>query len=122
MSVRQGDLYWGDQGEPEGSEAGYRRPYVVLQNDLYNTGRIRTTIVCALTTSPRRANDRTNVLLEPGEGNLPQQSIVVVSLLYTVDKDELTEYIGKLSPSRVRQILDGLNGLLEPIDADEEKS
>ncbi len=35
----QGDMYWYDFGQLRGSEPGYRRPVVVIQNDLsYDCG------------------------------------------------------------------------------------
>jgi mRNA interferase MazF len=49
-----------------------------------------------------------NVLLEVGEGNLPKQSVVVVSRISSVDKARLGERIGSLSDARVEQILAGL--------------
>jgi mRNA interferase MazF len=58
-----------------------------------------------------------NVLLEPGEADLPKQSVVLVSQVYTVDKRQLGEYIGTLPKRRIRQILDGLSLLTEPREA-----
>ncbi|HEX8434555.1 type II toxin-antitoxin system PemK/MazF family toxin, partial [Archangium sp.] len=55
-----------------------------------------------------RANEPGNVLLEVGEGNLPKQSVVVVSQISSVDKACLGERIGSLSDTRVEQILAGL--------------
>jgi hypothetical protein len=55
-----------------------------------------------------RANEPGNVLLEVGEGNLPKQSIVVVSQVSSVEKARLGERIGSLSDARVEQILAGL--------------
>jgi mRNA interferase MazF len=43
-----------------------------------------------------------------GEGNLPKQSVVVVSQISSVDKSRLGERIGSLSDARVEQILAGL--------------
>jgi mRNA interferase MazF len=54
------------------------------------------------------------VLLERGEANLPKQSVVNISQVFTVDKTQLGEKIGTLSAKRVRDILDGLRLLLEP--------
>jgi len=112
--VDQGDVYWFDIGDPQGSEPGYRRPYVVIQNNTYNHGAINTVIVCALTSNVRRARIPGNVLLKEGEGGLPKASVVVVTQLYTVDKRDLVEKIGVLSASRVRQILQGLGAVLTP--------
>ena len=121
MVVRQGDLFWLELEEPEGSEPGFRRPVLVVQNNLYNASRIRTTVVCALTTTLRRAQDPDNVLLEPNEGDLPKQSVVIVSQIDTVDRSQLAEYIGKLNPSRVRHILQRMLCVFNPGEADEKE-
>ena len=48
------------------------------------------------------------VLLDVGEGDLPKQSVVVVSHVLSAEKDRLRERIGSLSRARVEQILAGL--------------
>ena len=70
--IRQGEVYWIDLREPVGSGPGYRHPYVVVQNDLFNQSRINTVVVCALTSNLKRARVPGNVLLRPGEGRLPR--------------------------------------------------
>jgi mRNA interferase MazF len=112
--IRQGDLYWVNLDAPHGSEPGYRRPVIVVQNNLYNASRIRTVLVCSITGNLRRATAPGNVLLAEGEANLPQSSVVNVSQMSTVDKSDLGEYIGTVSPRRMRQILEGLACILEP--------
>ncbi len=118
MVISQGDVYWIDLGEPLGSAPGYLHPHVVIQNNVFNRSRINTVLVCALTSNLKRAGAPGNVLLEPGEANLPKQSVVMVSQMFTVDKSQLGEYVGKLSPKRVRQVLDGIHLLVEPRDTD----
>ncbi|XZO02725.1 MAG: type II toxin-antitoxin system PemK/MazF family toxin [Microcoleus sp.] len=118
MVIGQGDIYWIDLGQPIGSEPGYIRPYVVIQNDVLNSSQIRTIIVCALTTNLRRARAIGNVLLEPGEADLAEQSVVNVSQIFTVDKALLTDKIGKLSRQRVGQILAGLALVTKPKEID----
>jgi mRNA interferase MazF len=65
-------------------------------------------VVCALTTNLHRASEPGNVLLAPGEGGLPRQSVVVVSQVASVDKAALGERIGALSAARVDQVVAGL--------------
>ena len=48
------------------------------------------------------------MLLDIGEGNLPKQSVVVVSKISSVHKASLGERIGSLSEARIEQILAGL--------------
>ena len=112
--IRQGDVYWLDLGLPSGSGPGFRHPHVVVQNDLFNRSALQTTIICVITSNPKRARVPGNVQLAAGEAGLPQPSVVNVSQLYTVDKEDLVERIGTLSPDRLAEVLAGLNLLLEP--------
>jgi len=114
MVINQGDVYWVDLGEPSGSEPGYKHPHVVVQNNLFNRSQIRTVIVLALTSNLKRVNAPGNVLLDKGEANLPKQSVVNVSQVFTVDKSQLDEYIGTLSSKRVREVLNGVKLVIEP--------
>lgn len=112
MRINQGDVYWIQAQESDRSELGYHpHPYVVVQENVFNHSRIHTVIVCALTTNLKQASAPGNVLLDAGEANLPQQSVVVVSKVSTVDKTQLGEYIGTLSQQRVEQILAGMRFL-----------
>ncbi len=114
MVISQGDVFWIDLGVPSGSELGFRRPHVVIQNNLFNQSRINTVIVCALTSNLKRASAPGNVKLFAGEANLPKNSVVNVSQFFTVNKSDLIEKIGALSSSRMRQIFDGINLILTP--------
>lgn len=116
MVINQGDVFWIDLGEPSGSGPGYRHPHVVIQNNVFNRSRINTVVVCVLTSNLRRAKVPGNILLEKMEANLPKRSVVNVSQIFTVDKRDLVERIGTLSPGRVHQILDGIKLLIEPRD------
>jgi mRNA interferase MazF len=117
VSIKQGDVYWIDLGEPEGSEPGYRHPHVVVQNNVFNHSRINTLVLCALTSNLKRASVPGNVLLKKGEANLKKDSVVNVSQIVTVDKSNVLERIGTLSASRVKQIVAGVKLLIEPREA-----
>lgn len=112
--IRQGDLYWVDLGEPTGSRPGLRRPFVVVQNDLFNRSRLATVVACALTSNLGRAGAPGNVLVPRREGNLSQDSVVNVTQLFTIDKSELAERIGRLGTERMADILRGIRLVLDP--------
>ncbi len=114
MVINQGDIYWVELEQPSGSKPGYSHPHVVVENNVFNASKINTVIVCALTSNLKRAQAPGNVLLEQGEADLPKQSVVLVSQIFTVDKSQLGEFIGKLSERWVRQILEGIHLLTEP--------
>jgi mRNA interferase MazF len=107
-TINRGDVFWIGADDARGPPASYAHPHVVVQDDVFNHSRITTVVVCALTSNLHRANEPGNVLLDEGEGNLPAQSVVVVSQIASVDKVRLGERIGSLSEERVGQILAGL--------------
>ncbi len=114
MVVLQGEVYWVELDEPSGSEPGYNHPYVVIQNNVFNQSRIKTVVLCALNSNLRRAQDPGNVALNQGEAGLTKVSVVQVSQLLTLDKSQLGDYIGTLSKSRIREILDGVQLVTKP--------
>ena len=85
-----------------------------VQNNAFNRSRVSTVVTCALTTNLRRAGDPGNVLLYPGEANLPGQSVVNVSQIAPVDQRRLRARVGTLSPERVREVLRGIDLVLQP--------
>lgn len=111
--VKQGEIYWVDLGEPSGSEPGFRHPHIVLQNDVFNASMISTVVVCSLTSNLRRAQSPGNVLLKKGEANLPKASVVNISQIYTVNKHDLQDRIGRVSVERIQEIIAGVNLLVE---------
>lgn len=79
--IRQGDVFWFDSGEPSGSAPGYLRPYVAIQNNLYNQSRLQTVLVCALTSNLMRSRVPGNVLLDEGEADQIAEQILVAHSL-----------------------------------------
>src|SRR5208282_6556524 len=107
-------MYWIEFGDPAGSAPGFRHPHVVVQNNVFNESRLNTVVVCALTSNMKRAEAPGNVLLKRGEGGLKKDSVVNITQLITVDKEDLAEKIGTLAPGKVKQIIKGIELLLEP--------
>ena len=118
MVINQGDVFWVNVGDLSGSGPGHIRPFVIIQNNIFNRSRINSVVVCALTSNLRRAEVPGNVLLTQNEINLRKQSVVNISQLFAVDKQDLVEKIGTLSHQRTRQILAGIQLMLEPRSLD----
>ena len=113
MVITQGEIYWVDLGEPTGSEPGYRHPHIVVQNNLFNSSKINTVVMCSLTSNLKRGQSPGNVVLRKGEANLPKKSIVNINQIYTVDKSDLCQKIGKVDNDRIKEILFGITLLTE---------
>ena len=114
MVIEQGEIYWVNLGEPSGSAPGYRHPHIVIQNNLFNSSNINTVVMCALTSNLKRGLSPGNVVLKKGEANLPKKSVINITQIYTVDKSDLFEKIGKVNSERLKEILSGLHLLIEP--------
>ena len=87
---------------------------------MLNHSRLQTVVVCALSANLKRAILPGNIFLDPGEADLPRQSIVKVSQVSTVNKADLGSPIGSrigaLSRERVQQILAGMRLLQRMAD------
>ena len=91
MDIKQGNIYWLNPDPSRTPESDYAHPHVVIQDDVINRSRVSTVVVCALTSNLKRRTEPGNVLLDPGEANLPKQSVVVVSQVDAVEKTQLGE-------------------------------
>lgn len=111
--VRQGEVYWLGFGVALGSGPADRHPCVVVQGDAFNRSKIATTVVCIITSNLQRGLAPGNVILEEGEAGLSRASVVNVSQLMTVDKQELEELIGRVSGKSLRAVLGGVNLVFE---------
>ena len=115
MVINQGDVFWFQFGNnPSGSEPAFRRPCVVVQNNVFNHSNMNTTVICAITSNLHLAQLPGNVRLFKGDANLPKSSVVNVSQLLTVDKRRLVEKTGILPKARIQKIVAGIRLLTEP--------
>lgn len=112
--IAQGEIYWIDRGEPFGSEDGFRRPYVVIQNDRVNRSLLRTILVCPLSTNLQLAVAPGNIVVEPRESGLTQRSVVNASAIASLDRARFGDPIGRISRVKVSDVIAGLMRLLEP--------
>jgi mRNA interferase MazF len=112
MMIR-GEIWWADFGIPFGSEPGFRRPVLVLQNDEFNKSNIGTVVAIPLTTNLRLGDAPGNVLLERADSELSKDSVAVVSQLYALDKMRFIERVSKIDARVMRQVEEGLMLVLD---------
>ncbi len=112
MVILQGEVWWADLPTPTGSGPGYRHPVVVIQGDALNRSRIATVLCVPLTSNLRWADAPGNVLLTGRLTGLPQDSVANVSQLITLDRDSLTDCVGKVPRAGLQLILAGIDIVL----------
>ena len=101
-------MWWADLGEPGGSEPGFRRPVLIVQDDAFNRSRLRTVIAVVLTSNLRLVEAPGNVLIPSKAAGLPKDSVANVSQVITVDRDVLTEPVGRVRGQLLKDIDNGL--------------
>lgn len=82
----RGEVWWANLPDPVGSEPGYRRPVLIVQDDAFTQSRISTVIVVIITSNIKLAEAPGNVLLPYAASGLSKDSVTNVSQIFTVDK------------------------------------
>ena len=106
--INQGDIWWADLPSPRGSEPGFRRPVIIVQQSPINYSEISTIICVPLTSNIRLANAPGNVFMPADQTGLPKDSVANVSQILTLDKQFLADYVRNVSKAILTQVLDGI--------------
>ena len=112
VAVERGQVWWADLEEPRGSEPGFRRPLLIVQDDAFNRSRIRTVVAVVVTSNLRLLDAPGNVLLPAKTSGLPKDSVANVSQVITVDRDVLVEPVGKIMGRILKDVENGLRLVL----------
>ena len=112
MVTSQGETWWADLSEPVGSEPGFRRPVLIVQSDALNQSRIATVICVPLTSNLKWADAPGNVVLKAKTTGLPKDSVANVSQIVSIDRDMLTERVGKIRAQQLELVFAGLDLVL----------
>ena len=113
MTIARGEIWWADLPVPVGSEPGYRRPVIIVQNNVFNRSRITTVTVVILTGNIHLLDFPGNVLIPAKESGLTRDSVVNVSQITTINRARLTECVQSLPPALMRQVDEGLRFALD---------
>lgn len=113
MVINRAELYRADLGSPVGSRLAKRRPVLVIQSGPYNASRLATVIAAVITSNTALASMPGNVFLPAAATGLPRDSVVNVTALVTLNKTDLTDRIGEVSPQSMREVDRGLRRVLD---------
>lgn len=110
--ISRGEVWWADLPDPLGSAPGFRRPVIIIQGDALNRSRISTVVCVPLTSNLKWEDAPGNVLLSAKRSGLPRDSVANVSQIVALDRQTLTERVGRLAPAQVELILSGVDVIL----------
>ena len=108
----RGEIWWAEFGIPYGSEIGYARPVLIVQDDGFNESRIRTIVVLPITTNLRLSDAPGNVLLKKRESKLNNDSVIIAAQLYAIDRSRFREKISKVSREIMEKVEAGMKLVL----------
>jgi len=85
---------------------------IVVQGDALNRSRISTTVCVPLTSNLKWGLAPGNLRLTARLTGLPKDSVANVSQIVAVDKDFLTDRVGKLPRHKLELVLSGIDVVL----------
>lgn len=105
--IARGEIYRADLNPVTGSEQGGLRPVLVIQNDVGNQYS-PTVIVAAITSKISKARLPTHIEVPGTVSGLPQDSVILVEQVRTIDKRRLDRKMGELPPDYMRSVDEAL--------------
>jgi mRNA interferase MazF len=85
---------------------------LVIQCDAINASRIGTVVCVPLTSNLKWGEAPGNVILRARMTGLPKDSVANVSLIVALDKQQLTERVGKIPRRQVDLVVAGIDVIL----------
>lgn len=111
--IERGGVYWADLGPAVGSRPAKRRPVLVVQADTYNASRLATVLVAVITPNTALATMPGNTFLPAPVTGLPRDSVVNVTAIVTLTKQDLTDRVGRVPETLLREVDRGLGQVLD---------
>jgi mRNA interferase MazF len=113
--MKRGDIYLAKLNTNHGNIQEGIRPVIIISND---TGNLfaPTVIVCALTSANKKPLP-THLVLYRNSGGLTKNSIVLCEQIFTMNKEDLIQYVGRIPQNLIYKLNDCLKnslGLLIP--------
>lgn len=109
-SLRRGDVYLADLGEPGGHEQGLRRPVVLLSADPWLESRPSVVVVVPVTRSFRGRS--THVEIEPGSSGLRAVSYAKSEDVRSISPRRLLSHFGSVDEVALARISEIVRRLL----------
>ena len=110
--IQRGEIYWVNLDDPRGSRPAKRRPMVVIQSDDYTASELATVVAAVITSNTSLAALPGNVFLPASVTGLPKDSVVNVTSVVTLDRDDLGELAGTVPTCLTVDVDRGLRRVL----------
>ncbi len=113
MKIRQFEIWLANLNPQKGTEAGKKRPVLVVQTDFLNRIPHPSTIICPITSKVVEGFDILRVHLPKGEGNMERGSDILIEQLRSIDNKRFIEKIGELPTDLIDGVKSNLKIVLD---------
>jgi len=110
--MTRGEIWWADFAIPFGSEPGFKRPVLIVQDDEFNRSAINTVVIVPFSTNLALAEAPGNVFFESGDSGLSKNSVLVISQITAIDRRRLVENISGIEKRYFGEIEEGIRIIL----------
>jgi mRNA interferase MazF len=106
--MKRAEIWWAALEVPGGSEPGYRRPVVIVSNNVFNDSAFKSVLTVPLTGNLTRELAPGNVRIPTKGTGLGRASIALPIQVQPTDKRKLVQRIGRVPDALMRDIDNGL--------------
>jgi len=110
--MRRGEIWRADFDISNESKSGFIRPVLIVQDNSFNESSIKTILVLPMTSNLYLLDAPGNVLIRSRESRLTDDSVVLVSNLYAIERKRLKEKISKIDKLIMKQVEVGMKLVL----------
>jgi mRNA interferase MazF len=113
MLVKQYEIWIADLNPQIGTEAGKKRPVLVVQTNLLNKIPHPSTLVCPITTNVQKEAEILRVHLKKGMANLHENCDIMIDQLRAIDNKRLVNKVGDLPKNLIEKVKENISILID---------
>ena len=111
MTIKKFHIYIADLNPRQGTEAGKKRPVVVIQTDLLNNEH-PSTIILPVTTNVKKDASILRVHFEPTATGLSKPSDIMIDQIRAIDNNRFKKEVGRLTQAQKDLVIKNVKTLL----------
>ncbi len=108
MEIKQFDIWIADLNPRLGTEAGKRRPVLVIQTNLLNKVSHPSTIIVPMTTNVQEASEILRVHVKKGTTGLDEDCDIMIDQIRAIDNNRLVKKLGGLPNGLAKTVKENL--------------
>ena len=113
MLVKQFEIWIADLNPQIGTEAGKKRPVLVIQTNLLSKISHPSTLVCPITTNVQKEAEILRVHLKKGMANLHENCDIMIDQLRAIDNKRLVNKVGDLPKNLIEKVKENISILID---------